>query len=586
MINKIFTLITIILATNIMAEGQTNEIEKHLGHYFQISQKEGTESLLRNYLRTLPSNIKTVYAILFQPQMCPRCEMDINQLYKNIKSIDPDATTLLWPNYSNSESVKKYITEKNFLHDYVLTDTLNYYSKVFSLSVNNLNVTYTLKIDREKGRLIFGGEIVKVSPTIYMLISELKEPKPFHDYNTISDEKAYDKNKKKTNINFTKIQLEEPRNYPISEILGTPSFYNETLCLGDELGNTFYTYNVTSSKGTFIKPFQVTIEEEMSFTDTLLVPKAYFIKMKKDNMVFSMANKGIHINDSTVLLSYSLPNLTKDPYDSASIAYYNKATLFKWNTNNNHKEIISLSLMDFTKDITDQVFLKDHTLFFVKDSSEVIVPVKKGFPCFEMEIKDWKGKESDYNPLIPDFYANSPIFSAYSTITGNQTQYFGKLDPIYEYYKVGYKFVKPTYHSNSIFCVYSCGTSGMVHLSLCNDPNTIISSIQTFNVNKNYDRSKAGTHEYLNDIEKKVFNNNISDVKVSQEMISVIFTENGTTFFTQYNLKGNLVKKKELPIKLNSTGATSYFLCEQKGKTGVYALFKEKNKHYLAIIQV
>ncbi len=69
---------------------------------FQIAQKEGSEAQLRGVLSALPNLSDTVYAVLYAPQMCPRCEVDINFLYDAIRERDPNASVVLWTVYPDA----------------------------------------------------------------------------------------------------------------------------------------------------------------------------------------------------------------------------------------------------------------------------------------------------------------------------------------------------------------------------------------------------------------------------------------------------------------------------------------------------
>lgn len=48
-----------------------------------IRQKEGTNQLLKDYLSDITSHSDTIYAILFCPSYCPRCEAVIRPFIKD-----------------------------------------------------------------------------------------------------------------------------------------------------------------------------------------------------------------------------------------------------------------------------------------------------------------------------------------------------------------------------------------------------------------------------------------------------------------------------------------------------------------------
>ena len=68
----------------------------------QIRQKPGTEPLLKDYLSSISAPNDTVYAILYEPTFCPRCEIDIKPYSKMLSELAPQSPFVLITAYPDS----------------------------------------------------------------------------------------------------------------------------------------------------------------------------------------------------------------------------------------------------------------------------------------------------------------------------------------------------------------------------------------------------------------------------------------------------------------------------------------------------
>jgi hypothetical protein len=566
---------------------QTAKSNSTIGDYFKIAQKKDTEKLLNEQLKDLPLGSKTVYAILFRPQMCPRCEVDINQL-PYIKMLDSTATILLWVSYPNGSAARRYIEKKGFISDAVIIDTTEAYRKIFSLSAGHLSVTYTLKINRERGLLLFGGDVTNWNDETLFSIYNADEPLNFNDFGTDAlTKKPEEISPQESNplLNRQTIPLISDPSYKISNALGNPTLYNGTLCFNDELAETFYAFSIDKDKGIFKGAFKTSIDEEISFTDTLIVSRSRFMEMKQNNQVFIMPNKCAPIGKGKYLLSFSLPNMIEDP--SGGIAYFNKPAFFEWDINSNARKLYGLT---FAKDLFNYslIFLNDHTEFSPNGANEVMIPVRKGYPLFELDIDEWEDDPKDFNPLLPEFYENTPLFHCYDLTSDKILGSFGKLDTIFQHYKVGYAFVfNPKYHRSGNYAAYSCGTSGLVHIVDCKSPATIIRSVKVFDIPLNIELGTPGTHKYLNLADRKVFGQSITDFKLTQDALYVLYQEGGNTWFNTYSLAGHQLHKILLPKTLGiPADLVTYALFEQNGQVGAFAMHRNGNEHTITLFSL
>ena len=78
--------------------------------YFEIRQKEGTNKLLKEYLMPYVQE-EQVFAVLFTPKACPRCEAEINVDLDLLREIRPGKEPVLIAAYPDAGAAKEYLRE-------------------------------------------------------------------------------------------------------------------------------------------------------------------------------------------------------------------------------------------------------------------------------------------------------------------------------------------------------------------------------------------------------------------------------------------------------------------------------------------
>ena len=333
------------------------------GEKFQIAQKEGSEARLREVLSALPNLSDTVYAVLYTPHTCPRCEVDVNFLYDAIKEREPNASVVLWTVYLDAQGARRYAKNKNFRYTHLLADTMEWYKDIFSLSFARLNITYTVKIDQRGGRLIVGEDMEELSPATFDSLVAARVPMPFHDYGTTvrASQNGFPAPAVKP-LRYREVLIEEgvDGKMPVSRMNTFPALRNNLLCFRDEIANAFYLFKVEGKRAVPMKKFVTRPEEEIAFVDTTLLSPQDFRKGIEDNMFFIMPIMGQFGDDGEVYLSYSLPELIRSPYDSTRLGYFNAPVFFRWDPRNDTRSMVRLKLLK-SFDATKQVFVMEPT---------------------------------------------------------------------------------------------------------------------------------------------------------------------------------------------------------------------------------
>ena len=110
---KIFLLLT--LATIFICQSQNLAIES-CGEGLQVRQIPNSNQELKQYFSRYQEN-DTLFAVIFPPANCPRCESLINPVLRSLKNIRPNIQSLLISVYPDSAIASKYLNKYGFLSD-------------------------------------------------------------------------------------------------------------------------------------------------------------------------------------------------------------------------------------------------------------------------------------------------------------------------------------------------------------------------------------------------------------------------------------------------------------------------------------
>ena len=156
-IRQILALLFFMFCTTIFAQGRDyiNEMEQN---DLQIRQKPNTEGLLSDYLHSANIKEDTVFAILYSPAECFRCEAAIPAFYDKLKRNNPNNKLLLITAYGDSKTASWYNSKNNYKADYYIYDTKSVYSNIFSFNSEGMYGLYILKLVPKEGVFVTGGQ--------------------------------------------------------------------------------------------------------------------------------------------------------------------------------------------------------------------------------------------------------------------------------------------------------------------------------------------------------------------------------------------------------------------------------------------
>ena len=382
----------------------------------QIRQKPGSEKLLAEYLNSLPAVLDTVYAIIYEPAQCPRCEASIHVDYAALKRVRPDAPMVLITSYPDSASAAAYNRKKGYIADGYIYDTEGAYRSIFSFNSGSMIGTYILKMCRSTGQLLFGAESFYMGSNAFMReLTAWSGPMPAHDYG----------------------------------VEGVGVDYN------DKLANGIMLFRDGGDSLRFVSK----IEADSTEKDRFIELDEPLRSMRGD--VYYIPCAASMLDDGRMGVSYSLPHLMLDTIaKNGGIAYFNKAVVLVRDVSTGKP--LPMFVPDF--DMADTLFFYKH-FTFTTFKGEAVFACQKLTWTMDYEREEYEHKPY-LNPFCDAFYSSgNPWIATFSLNTGKLTGHFGELEPCAKAGRTGYEFVSPIMYGNGKELLYSDGYSGTVHIT-------------------------------------------------------------------------------------------------------------------------
>lgn len=164
------------------AQTPGSERDSYFSDVLQISQRPGTERALNEWLRPLAAGEDTVYALLFHPAGCPRCEASAQQFVAQFRLTFPAGRLVLWCAHGDPEAARRYMKRERLAGDTAVVDTADAWRRVFSLNNSGLNGIFLVKLSVATGRLLAGGELGYIDAGLFRELAAARTPLPFHSF--------------------------------------------------------------------------------------------------------------------------------------------------------------------------------------------------------------------------------------------------------------------------------------------------------------------------------------------------------------------------------------------------------------------
>lgn len=264
--NKLFLFFLILTCLPTFSQDY-NLVKELENNEFKIRQKPNTNGLLSNLLYNDSIQEDTLYAILYMPAECPRCEAAIPSFYRLLKNNSDKNKMMLITIYPDKATSQKYIKNKGYNSDYFVYPTEKEINTIFSFNTESLIGTYILKLCPKSGTMVTGGGSSILNKDFVCQLCNKKEVLPPFDYHenkgiqedTFTQLKTIDK---KTKWKISSLQLRESGNENfISQVYDNPKFVDSHFFYSDMLENGIMLYETDNNKLKFRKLLQVDSSE-------------------------------------------------------------------------------------------------------------------------------------------------------------------------------------------------------------------------------------------------------------------------------------------------------------------------------------
>ena len=599
--NRLITILITVLSVSVYGQNRDSLFLSDMTEgILQMRQMPGTEKLLKEYLSEVELEKDTVYAMIYIPSYCRRCEVTIPSFYEKIKRLSPENEVLLITAYKDADMSKHYNKNNGYKADKYLYDTNNRYERIFNFNTNGMLGLYILKMCKSSGELIVGGDPTSISDEFVEWITKFNRPiekKIFHadnDANLTKENIPEPKFNFISSNNFTEYTLNINSDFPLSSCKDTPVFKNGIFFYNDELGDGIMVFNKNGNNIDFKTMLQVDSTERVKFVN---VPQEVYNTMIKEKQVFyipiypSLSDDGKWIE-----ISYSLPDLSieSDSAGNRCIAYYNAPVIIRRNAETFKPG--EMYLMDF--EITSSDFMNFHFNYSMIGDTMIFGCKKKAWPL-DIPLKRYKGiKHMD--PFMCEFYNTpNPYMVAYDRKTGKQLYQFANIDKSAHKSLTGYAFTDPQASVNKKDVAYTDGYSGSVTVVNISDLRKTKEEYRLFDIDvedfPQPDSSLFYKEEYRK-LYNKFFYRRINVIEFTDKFISCIIhygvptdTDEQKTdnyVFAMINRQTGEIKQYRIP-KYNNTEVMGYGLTMQRQEIySPFVFFKEKNGYKIRVFNI
>lgn len=557
-------------------------------YYFQIRQKPGTEKLLKEFLQDIECPDDTVYAMMFSPTVCLRCEAYISSFQKVLKQVDNKKQTVLITVYKHKAAAEKYNRDNLLTADHYIYDTDFRFKDIFSFNVHDLQGSYILKLKRSTGEMLIGGNPTEICTTFakqLIAYDGKMECKTFDvDESSRNDFHiaATASKAKNSKMEYTEYKIDTDIQ-PISSIYGTPVFENGDLIFNDNLANGFLHYKL--GNGQFYTPETVKPDsvEKRAFIE---IPEKDYRPMEDDKQVYYIPLSPSMLDSDKIGLSYSLPHITIDTISTPGVRYLNyfnsPAMLIKDIKTGQREKMFAPDFALFV----DSFFYKHFT--FCRFKEYILYPCQDMTWPMQYSREEYENTVSK-NPFDARYYdSQRPYFAAFSMKDGKMHHRFGNLERCHRKSFTGYYYTSPIACAGRDDLFYTDGRSGYIYATkdIHGEP---YRKYTAFEIDTAAFPKPDTTLFYSYDILKRYnafFSRSIMDMKTDDRYIYCLIKysdpgmDNNLTECShsviRINRKNGKTKETHIP-RYSDMEALAYGLRNDNGAISPFAIYRKKD---------
>jgi hypothetical protein len=502
-----------------------------------------------------------------------RIEGGINPFINYLRRTGVKSDILVLVVFNKYRAATRYLKRRDFLGDYnLVTDTtiLN----LFSFSAGILEVPFVTKFCLSAGELLSSYALLGAvdSAVVNWFIADHSKPKVKKSL-VKRPQPVPLKDRFYKPIIGKRIKLHDTDEFPLSTtdyISVNPSGSN--LSLKDNLTQFIYIFDLNT--GRLVNVLFPDSTEEMMFIN---IPSGLYHFMKRNNIINSMYFSPAFCDDTTLLLTASLPEIEMKVTElDTNVTYHNAAVLIKKDIFTN----IPMSVVRFLPFSETCKGSFSHTnVSFVTNHNLVFLPFSKGWPV-GAEMLNEKTPVVE-NPFADEFYERDLHQFAVYNLDGEFIRFWGRLSERMQRLRLGYvasgglvRFYDGKYY-------LSDGWSGKIYSY--NQDATLIDSILVFDesaplilaVNQNKEPLR-----YLIETFKANFPKRVVDFLVNRDYCYVLLLDQNQPFVYQISLNDQSTRRFILPLRLESKQVKYYLLREVKAGVATVSLLDSSEETY------
>lgn len=553
----------------------------------QIRQKPSTEVLLSNFLRSTGIEEDTIYAILYTPAECYRCEAAIPAFYNKLKKNSLHNKMLLISAYTDSVAAAMYNKKNGYKSDYYLYDTKLEYKRIFSFNSVAMYGLYIMKICPKTGILLTGGQYTLLGKEFINQLVAYKNRLSPHLYPG-DTEKEYQIKTIEDNTKYYPWKTEEyiietNKDFFISNIYDIPKIENGNLFFTDMLNNGVMLFKLKDNRYIYRTLFQVNDYEKKRFVS---VSDQQYKNLVAAGQVFNIALSSNMIDDKHLAISYSLPKILEEKVDGIiNLSFYNAPAILIRNIEDFQSE--EMITPDFNLSNSDYFYM--HFSFDIFNNKLWVGCEKLTWPMDGFEKEDIEGN-IEINPFDERFYDTfNPIIASFDINSGKCNGHYGDLDESQRKSRTGYYFLNNVFAHYKDNYLYGNGYTGKLYLNSNTDTTT--TCYEVFDVNSSQfavpDSSKFYKLEY-GSLYDSNFSKCITAVKMNDKEICCLVKHgkprsdnfnNDRYSFVIINRISGKIQERFLPVIDSRIKSLGYGIMNEQNEFNPFIFIKEENDY-------
>lgn len=517
--NRLYLLVITLLCNYTFAQ-EVDYVKDTEDNYLQIRQRPNTERLLSDYLEAINLNDDTIYAVLYAPADCYRCEAAIPAFYRLLKENNESNKMLLITANNDSVAARKYNTQSNYKADYYLYDTQAEYHKIFSFNSGDMCGVYLMKLSPKSGELLTGGQCTVLGRKYIKQLAAHSSRMKSHVF--VEEEKRNEHTSYEINLPECKwksrdiaVEINDKKAY-ISKVYDVPKIENEHFFFNDMLNNGIMLFKLDGDHFSYRSLIKANDDEKDQFVAT---SKENLDKLRSQGQVFYISLSANMIDDKQLYISYSLPKILENRINGElDFSLYNAPAILVRDI----KDLSARKMITPDFDIEHSPYFHRHFLFDIFNGKLWLGCQKVTWPMDDFEKEDIEGN-IELDSFDDRFYDTfNPTYASFDIESGKCISHYGHLEESNRLSKTGYYYINELYAHYGKDFLRCSGCTGKIYVA---DSTNIETKEREYNAFKidipslpKPDSTLFYKIEYVN-LYRKSFNRSVTAVKMNQKQI-------------------------------------------------------------------